>query len=149
MWAFRILNRLYLERSINHIKMSMSKKLYMIRQKIESIRYGLLRFKEGSTRRTMEVNASATNGSGLSCIIKDEADKLSLLNREVNLVQKNGDDYLYISGLVDDEVKASNKTISLKITKAFWFTRKKKGNAVWLQEKFIYEMPTGKIERAS
>ena len=89
----------------------------------------------------------AADGSGVSIMVKDEAQKTSLLNREVNLIQKKDDDYLYISGMVDDEVKSTGKIIRLKIIKAFWFTRKKKGSAVWLQEKFIYE--DNGIEKAS
>ncbi len=125
----------------------MSNKLELIRQKVEAIQYGLLRFHEGTMRQTMEVRALAGDASGVSVIVKDEEYKASLLNREVNLIQKKGDDYLYISGLVDKEVKNPGKIIRLKIMKAFWFTRKKKGTAVWLQEKFIYEGEG--IEKAS
>ncbi|HEV7783031.1 MAG TPA: hypothetical protein VGO58_17265 [Chitinophagaceae bacterium] len=116
----------------------MSNKLELIRKKVEAIQHGLLRFSEGTMRQTMQVKALAGNESGVNFIIKDEGHKTSLLNREVNLIQKKDDDYLYISGEVDEEVKAKDKTISLKIIKAFWFTRKKKGNAIWLQEKFTY-----------
>jgi hypothetical protein len=124
----------------------MSNKLDLIRKKVEAIRYGLLRFSDGMMRQTMQVKTLAHGASGVSCIIKDEGNKTSLLNREVNLIQKKDDDYLYISGTVDNEVKTRDKTISLKIIKAFWFTRKKKGSAVWLQEKFTYE---DDIEKAS
>lgn len=116
----------------------MSRKLDLIRKKIETIRYGLLRFRDGTIRRTMEVKASAVNGSRLSCVLNSPAHQ-SLLNREVNLVQKQDDDYLYISAKVDDESQADKKTVSLKIIKAFWFTRQKKGNSEWLEEKFIYD----------
>lgn len=145
MWVFRIRNHLYSGKYINHI--NMSRKLHLIRQKVESICYGMLRFSDGSVRTSMEVRALSNNGSRLSCIIKDNTQTTSLLHRQVNLIQKKDNDYLYISGEVDDEVKAKDKTISLKINKAFWFTRKQKGNSVWLQEKFIYDMD--EIEKAS
>jgi hypothetical protein len=139
MWGFRILKDLCLVRYINPIKMSMSRKLQMIRDKMEAIRHGLLRFSEGSTRQSMEVKALMKDDTGISCILSDDGHKTSLLNREVNLIQKDADDYLYISGKVDDEIRQKDKMISLRIIKAFWFTRRKKGSAVWLQEKFTYD----------
>ncbi len=145
MWVFRILNHLYSEKYINQI--NMSRKLNLIRQKVEAIRYGMLRFNEGSVRKSMEVRALSNNGSRLSCIIKEDTPSASLLHRQVNLIQRKDNDYLYIAGEVDDEVKTKDKTISLKIIKAFWFTRKQKGSSVWLQEKFIYE--DDEIEKAS
>jgi hypothetical protein len=145
MWDSRILKDPYSGKFINHIKMA--NKLELIRKKVESIRYGLLRFSEGALRRSMEVQALPGNEFALNCVIKDDKFQASLLNREVNLVQKKDDDYLYISGKVDDEVRSQGKTIRLKIIKAFWFTRKKKGSAVWLQEKFTYEQDD--MEKAS
>ena len=125
----------------------MANKLELIRKKVEAIRFGLLRFSEGALRRSMEVQAMPGNEFALNCVLQDEKFKTSLLNREVNLIQKMDDDYLYISRKVDNEVKDPGKTIRLKIIKAFWFTRKKKGSAVWLQEKFTYEQDD--MEKAS
>lgn len=137
MWDSHIPKALCLVKYINPI--DMSKKMQLIREKMEAIRFGLLRFSEGSMRKSMEVKALVNNGAGISCIINDEGQVTSLLNREVNLIQKDHDDYLYISGRVDNEVKKKDKMISLRISKAFWFTRRKKGSAVWLQEKFTYD----------
>lgn len=125
----------------------MSKKLHLIGQKIQAIRYGLLRFNEGTDQQTMQVSTSIDEESHLNCIIKDEGYHTPLLNRRVSLIQKHKDDYLYISGEIDDEVRTSCKVVSLKIDKACWFTRKRKGNVVWLQEKYIYQSP--EIDKAS
>jgi len=126
----------------------MTKKLHLIGQKIQAIRYGLLRFGEGTELQTMQVSTSMDDGIHLNCIIR-EGEETPLLNRRVCLIQKNKDDYLYVSGQIDDEVKANCKIVSLRIAKACWFTRKRKGNTVWLQEKYIYQDPAAIIDRAS
>ncbi|MBC7873918.1 MAG: hypothetical protein H7Y01_07980 [Ferruginibacter sp.] len=127
----------------------MSKKLQLIQNKVESIRYGLLRFSEGSDQQAMHVSTSIDNDQLLNCIIKGDTGNTTFLNRQVSLIQKNEDDYLYISGRINDEVKTHCKVVSLQITKACWFTRKRKGNTVWLQEKYIYQTPGENIEKAS
>jgi hypothetical protein len=126
----------------------MSKKLHLISQKIQAIRYGLLRFQEDGNQQTMQVSTSMDDGDHLSCIIR-EADEMPLLNKRVSLIQKHKDDYLYISGEIDDEVKLNCKVVSFRIAKACWFTRKRKGNTVWLQEKYIYQEPGSAIDIAS
>jgi hypothetical protein len=127
---------------------NMSKKLHLISQKIQAIRYGLLRFQEDGNQQTMQVSTSMDDGLHLSCIIR-EGDEMPLLNRRVSLIQKHKDDYLYISGEIDDEVKLNCKIVSFRIAKACWFTRKRKGNTVWLQEKYIYQQPEAMIDIAS
>ena len=126
----------------------MNKKLHLIRQKVETIRHGLLRFNGGAGQQT-QVSSSIDADNQLNCIIKDHNVGNSLLNSRVSLIQKNNDDYLYISGRIDDEVKTNCKIVSFKISKACWFIRKRKGNAIWLQEKYIYECPEKEIEKAS
>jgi hypothetical protein len=88
------------------------------------------------------------DGVHLSCIIR-EGEEMPLLNRRVSLIQKHKDDYLYISGEIDDEVKLNCKVVSFRIAKACWFTRKRRGNTVWLQEKYIYQQPGAAIDIAS
>lgn len=136
----------YLVKFINPT--NMSKKLHLISQKIQAIRYGLLRFQEGGNQQTMQVSTSMDDGVHLSCIIR-EADEMPLLNKRVSLIQKHKDDYLYISGEIDDEVKLNCKVVSFRIAKACWFTRKRRGNTVWLQEKYIYQVPGTAIDIAS
>ena len=126
----------------------MSKKLHLIGQKIQAIRYGLLRFTEGTEMQSMQVSTSLDDGIHLNCIIR-EGEETPLLNKRVCLIQKNKDDYLYVSGEIDDEVRTNCKIVSLRIAKACWFTRKRKGNAVWLQEKYIYQHPGSIVDIAS
>ena len=126
----------------------MNKKLQLITQKVETIRHGLLRINGGAGQHT-QVSTSIDFDNQLNCIIKDENADNKLLNRQVSLIQKNNNDYLYISGRVNDEVKSKCKVVSFKIVKACWFTRKQKGTAVWLQEKYIYECPDKEIIKAS
>ncbi len=127
----------------------MSKKLKLIKQKVEAICFGLLRCSDGDERQSFQVSTSFDNNHLLNCTIQDENEKeCSLLNRKVSLIQKNDNDYLYLSGQVDEEVK-DFKIVSLRITKACWYVRKRKGNVVWLQEKCMYQVPEETIEKAS
>ena len=128
----------------------MNKSLHIIQQKIGAMRFGLLSVGEGSDKQRLQVSTSRINeGNRLNCIINGALNKGPLLNREVVLIQKSNNDYLYVSGRVDDEVKTSSKVVSLSITKACWFVRKSKGSTAWLRQKYIYENPERRIDIAS
>ena len=128
----------------------MSKSLHIIQQKIGAMRVGLLSVGEGPDKQRMQVSTSRINeGNRLDCIINGVMNKEPLLNREVVLIQKSNNDYLYVCGRVDDEVKTSSKVVSLSITKACWFVRKSKGSTAWLRQKYIYENPELKNDMPS
>jgi hypothetical protein len=128
----------------------MNKELLYIQQKIDSIQSGLLRFRDKDAQMTLQVRATTNDDDSLNCIVTDNSPRNKLLNRNVNLIQKNHDDYLYINGTVSEEINKKNKILSIHILKASWFVRKSEGNVSWLQEKYIYEnLPRQKIEMAS
>ena len=74
------------------------------------MRHGILRVREGTKQQRMQVSTSVNDGHHLNCIFNDNYTGGELLNREVVLIQKNDNDYLYITGHIDDEVK---KTVKL------------------------------------
>ena len=117
----------------------MNNKLGLISQKSDDIQFGLLRFNNKGAQKTMQVRTAVADDHLLNCIIINDYPDTRLLNRNVSLIQKNHDDYLYISGHISGEVQNTSKIVSIYIKKACWFTRKKKGNVTWLQEKYIYE----------
>ena len=127
----------------------MNKSLYIIQQKVGSMRHGLLKFPEEGEKPRIQVSTTIDGTNRLNCVIKNIDAEHPLMNKEVVLIQKNNKDYLYITGHVEDEVKTSSKVISLKITKACWFVRKAKGNISWLRQKYIYENPDRNIDIAS
>ncbi|SRR5690606_2663984 len=121
----------------------MENELYYIQQKIDSIQFGLLRLRDGEkTRKTWQVRTTANSDNSLNCIITDPAPRKRLVNKNVNLIQRHRDDYLYITGTVDEEVNRKGKILSIRILKASWFVRKSKGNVSWLQEKcsYVYDL---------
>ena len=126
----------------------MIRNLHIIRKKIESIPNALLRFSKGADRQTMHVCTSINTDHFMNCIVLGDIGDTKLLNSDVTLIQKNHNDYLYIAGRIDGEVDISTKIVSLRITKACWYTRKKNGSVVWLEEKYFYETPAV-IELAS
>ena len=122
----------------------MANKLLHIQQKIDSIQFGLLRLRDAGNTSTWQVKTTANDDETLNCIITDQVPLKKLVNKNVNLIQKYHDDYLYITGKVDEEVNTKTKILSIRILKACWFVRKTtKAGVSWLQEKYIYEnVPT-------
>src|SRR5258705_2833112 len=85
---------------------SMKENLAIISQKIGDIQFGLLRFSNKGEQRTMQVRTTiADNQQLLNCIVIGDDPHTRLLNRNVSLVQKNEDDYLYIIGRISAEVE--------------------------------------------
>ena len=128
----------------------MNKKLQLIQQKIDAIQSGLLRFRDKDAQMTLQVRATTNDDDSLNCIITDNSPRGKLLNRNVHLIQKSHDDYLYINGTVSEEVNKKSKILSIHILKASWFVRKSNGSVSWLQEKYMYEnFPQKEIKAAS
>ena len=128
----------------------MDKKLYYIQQKIGAIQYGLLRIKDADAKMTLQVKTTANDDNSLNCVVTDDSPRKKLVNRNVNLIQKSHNDYLYITGHVAGEVNRKGKILSIRILKACWFVRRTKGNVSWFREKYTYEnFPTGPMELAS
>ncbi len=115
------------------------------------MQHGMLRFYKGvDSQQRMQVRTSADKDDFLNCVIhEDENATEALLNREVVLIQKDKDDYLYLTGLINDEIRNGCKVVSLKINKACWFIKKKRGSVVWLQQKYMFENPIQNVEKAS
>jgi len=117
----------------------MNKKLYLIQQKINHVQFGILRFHDKDELLTMEVKTTANEDASLNCIITDDSSCYAMADKNVNLIQKNHDDYLYITGKVLGESLENGKILSIHILKASWFVRKRKGRISWLKEKYVYE----------
>jgi len=128
----------------------MDNKLYLIQQKIGAIQFGLLRFKDKDANHTLQVKTTANEDNSLNCVVTDDSPRKRLVNKSVHLIQKSHNDYLYITGEIDDEVNRKGKILSIRILKACWFVRRSKGSVSWLQEKYIYEkFPASTFELAS
>lgn len=118
----------------------MANKLLHIQQKIDAIQYGLLRLRDQENNSTWQVKTTTNDDNSLNCIISEDIPRKKLVNKNVNLIQKHHDDYLYITGTVDEEVHNKSKILSIRILKACWFVRKtNKVGVSWLQEKYVYE----------
>ena len=117
----------------------MDKDLNSIVKKIGSIQFGLLRFNDKRKQQTLQVKAT-TNGDedSLSCLITDDVNHPKLINKNIHLIQKYHEDYLYTTGKVIMEGESNKRILFVRIIKAHWFVRKSRGNVSWLQEKLIY-----------
>jgi hypothetical protein len=119
----------------------MDRKLQRIRHKITDIQLGLLRFTESGKRVALQVKAtgSINLSSSVDCIVIEGGHSINILNKDVNLVQRSRNDYLYLKGRISGEALKGTRVLSIDIHKACWFIRKTKGNISWLQEACIYE----------
>ncbi len=128
----------------------MNKKLHHISQKVDVIRFGLLRYHYKEERITIHVSAKINGANSLVCRLTGNEDLKKLRNKRVNLIQKSDDDYLYISGQVTETTSRDKKEVFICILKACWFVRKSRGSLSWLQEKHIYNvLPLDDLELAS
>lgn len=117
----------------------MKKDLQYIREKISSIQYGILKMKSDEGYKAWQVKTAPNDEEQLHCIVTDDRSTEQMMNRNVNLVQKHNNDYLYITGRVSGEADQKTKIVSIDILKACWFERRSKGKVSWLKQKYLYE----------
>jgi len=125
----------------------MNKSLQIIQHKINAIQTGMLRFKEKDDQVSLQVKATAGSEYCFECIT--EEDVRGLRNKQVRLVQKHKDDYIYVTGKVDTVIKNKKTIISIVILKACWFVRRCEGATTWLQEQQVYEKNPVSLRMAS
>jgi hypothetical protein len=118
----------------------MNNSLLFIQQKIDKLQNGLLRFHDKTAKITLHVKATTNDDESFNCIVEGGFDK-KLCNKNVNLIQKSYNDYLYVTGKVSAETQNGAKILSIRITKACWFEKMKKGSVVWLKEKYTFTSP--------
>jgi hypothetical protein len=127
----------------------MDRTLQKILRKVESVQLGLLRCSEDDQKLLLQARAGMDD-TNLNCIVNRDSSDVSLISKNVSLIQRHKEDYLYISCRVTDEVVKNSATIiSMEVLKACWFTRKSKGSVSWLKEKYIYQAIGGEIDMAS
>ena len=126
----------------------MDRTLQKILQKVGSVQTGLLRYGNDEGKLSWHARAG-TYDESMNCIVNNDND-ISLLAKNVNFIQKDKHDYLYITCRVKEGVVKNSATIiSMEVLKACWFIRRSRGSVTWLQEKYIYEALPGKIDMAS
>lgn len=123
----------------------MSNALQIIQKKINAIQTGLLRFRSKDNQVSLQVKAAAGGDHCFDCITEEEVKGLH--NKQVRLVQKHKDDYIYITGKVESVVRKNKTVISIMILKACWFVRASEGSMTWLEEKQVYEKQSGNTLR--
>ena len=119
----------------------MNNALQIIQKKINAIQIGLLKFRSKENNVSLQVKAAAGNDCFFDCVTEEEVKGLH--NKQVTLVQKHKDDYIYITGKVESVVKKNKTVISIVILKACWFVRASEGSLTWLEEKQVYERQPG------
>lgn len=118
---------------------------HIIHEKISTIQSGLLRCKYRGEKISVPVKIAVGDNDTLNCVaVIEDVPAKKLLNKEVTLIQKDRNNYLYIGGRICQEVTNGKYIICLDISKACWFERKSKGSVTWLQEKCVY-MPELKM----
>ncbi len=118
----------------------MNHTLQKILRKVESVQVGLLRAEDSNEKILLQARAGS-NEDLLNCIVhKPEDVDATYRFRNVSLIQKDKQDYLYITCQVKEQTENNKAVImSMEVLKACWFTRKSKGSVTWLQQKYTYE----------
>lgn len=127
----------------------MDRNLKMILSKVKSVQLGLLRCQKDDQKLLLQTRAGTLNEQ-VNCIVDNKSVDVSLLSSNVNLIQKDKDDFLYITCRVTDQVVRNTAIIvSMEVLKASWFTRMTRGSVTWLKEKYTYDALSGEIDLAS
>jgi hypothetical protein len=116
----------------------MNPNLQKILRKVEAVQLGLLRVENKNRKMLLQARAG-TNEDLLNCIVS-EPDHGKIQFGKVSLIQKDKEDYLYITCKVREHARRNQAVImSMEILKACWFTRRSRGGVSWLQQKCTYE----------
>jgi hypothetical protein len=127
----------------------MDRNLKKILSKVKSVQLGLLRCQKDDQKLLLQTRAGTLNEQ-VNCIVENKSVEGGLLASNVNLIQKDKDDYLYITCRVTDQVVRNTATIvSMEVLKASWFTRMTRGSVTWLKEKYTYDALSEEIDLAS
>ena len=128
----------------------MNRTLQKILRKVESVQLGLLKCNIEDEKLLLHARAGTTEDL-VHCIVPNErSERSSLKSQNVNFIQRDKENYLYITCKVKDEVVHNQATIiSMEVLKACWFTRKSNGAVSWLKEKYIYHAIPAEIDLAS
>ncbi|MEO5563194.1 MAG: hypothetical protein ABIR18_07165 [Chitinophagaceae bacterium] len=116
----------------------MTQTLPNIHEKIGSIQLGLLRYKQGGKQMTLQVKMAIDENDVINCVVADNLSLDKLVNKNVVLIQKDHDNYMYIGGRISNGAQKNKLILSVDIKKACWYIRKSKGSVTWLQEKCVY-----------
>jgi len=109
-----------------------------IHQKICSIQLALLRYRHEGKQMTLHVKIAVDEEDKISCVVSGDLPVYKLQNKNVVLIQKDRENYMYIGGRITRESKKNKLLLSIDIKKACWYIRKSKGSVSWLQEKCQY-----------
>jgi hypothetical protein len=128
----------------------MNRKLSIILEAVTSVELGLLRFRNEAGQQNIRVKIAATNGELIHCTLAGDNDSdVKTGNKRIHLIQKNQNDYFFISGRLTGEMGNNQRILSIAVIKASWFEKKRRGNTTWLREKFTYESDEVKMETFS
>ena len=117
----------------------MIQNLHAIQKKIDDIGLGLLRSRENKLPVSIQIRVKCDMDNIIHCYASETTDWLQLKNKTVSLLQKSNDDYLYVTGRAQAPVK-NDSALPIRIFKASWFVRKRKGSVTWFQKKHTYDL---------
>jgi hypothetical protein len=117
----------------------MDQNLKVILQAAASVQAAVVKFKGEEGRQSLQAKIALDTDHSLHCVIADEVPKGRKVGEKVHLIQKHKDDYFFIAGRIADQAKDIPGVLSIDITRAFWFVRKRRGSVTWLREKYTYE----------
>ncbi len=115
--------------------------LHVIQKKIDDIGLGLLRSRENESPLSIQTRVKCEKGNLMRCFTTETGDLLQLKNKAVSFLQKSEEDYLYVTGRAEAP-DTNDMVLPVRIFKACWFVRRRKGRITWFQEKHVYDTLT-------
>ena len=115
----------------------MVQNLHVIQKKMDDIGLGLLRSRGNKSPVSIRIRLKCDNDNIIHCYASETGDLLQLKNKKVNLLQKSNDDYLYVTGMAGQSAE-NGGVLHVRVFKASWYIRKRKGSVTWFQEKHTY-----------
>lgn len=109
-----------------------------IHEKICSIQLALLRYKHEGKQMTHHVKIMVDENDRINCVASENLASYKLVNKNVVLIQKDHENYMYIGGRVSRQAQKNRLLLSIEIKKACWYVRKFRGSVSYLQEKCLY-----------
>ncbi len=109
----------------------------IILERMTDMQSGLLRFSSRGQRKMMPVNVVASSPYMVQFASMEKC-KVKFVNKPASLSQVTKNGYLFISGTVSTTGDKGARKLSMNISKAHWFEKKRKGAAYKPEEITFY-----------
>lgn len=117
----------------------MAIKLRQLMARIKSIRHGLLRFRDGSGKKSLLLQLRETSSPSMLQLETTSAISSLLRNRPASFTQLTDEGIFLIKGRITAGKKNYKHEMFMKVAGIYWFKRRKHGASTWLDMHASFE----------